>query len=429
MSYGQRPEALDTRWIFRCYAVAAAAGGFLLMAWGPMWLGAGFGGEPWAKAALIRVFGAIFAAAACWAASLVRVQSAPDRRFGLICFTAAHGLIALVLLSQQIAIWGPGLGEKAAALLGLTTVLLLYLILTAEGEALPRPLTTLFGVEPRRSAEELRSQYEQQIREAARQEERNRLARDLHDSIKQQIFVVQTAAATAQTRFESDPGGAREALEQVRAAGREAMTEMQAMLDQLRAVPLENAGLTEALKKQCDALGFRTGATVEFKLGNLPDSRQLPPGAHEALLRVAQEALANVGRHARAGKVLVSLTSVQGRLELRIEDDGAGFDPAQDPRGQGIANMRARAQELGAIFEVNSRPGAGTSILFSLPYTVAESPQVYRRKALMFAVGFAILTPFCIWRRDPLMALWAFTCGVWALRFRAAYLRVRGAAR
>ena len=418
---------MDPRWIFRCYAVVAAAGGFLLMLWGPAWLGTDIDGERWTKAALIRVFGAIIVAAACWARSLARVESAPGLRYGLLWFTAGHGLVALVLISQQVSVWGHGLGEKAATVLGLLSVLLLYLLVTAEGEPLPRPPTTLFGFAPRRSAEELRSQYEQQIREAARQEERNRLARDLHDSIKQQIFVIQTAAATAQTRFESDPDGAKAALEHVRGAGREAMTEMQAMLDQLRAVPLENAGLIEALKRQCDALGFRTGANVEFNLGVLPDSRQLPPGAHEATLRVVQEALANIGRHARAHHVVVSLTSVQGRLELRVQDDGTGFDTAQASRGLGIANMRARAQGLGGIFEASSRPGAGTSILFAIPYTVTESPDAYRRKALSFAAGFAILTPFCIWRRDPLMALFTFTSGVWALRFWAAYRRVRGA--
>ena len=399
------------------------------MAWGPMWLGKDFGGEPWAKAALIRVFGAVAAAAACWAMSLARVENPADRRYGLLCFSAAHGFVALVALSQQVSIWGRGIGEKAVMILGLTTVLLLSFLFTAEGGPLPRPVRTVFGFEPRRSADELRSKYERQIREAARQEERNRLARDLHDSIKQQIFVVQTAAATAQTRFDADPAGAKEALDHVRAASREAIAEMEAMLDQLRAVPLENTGLAEALKKQCDALGFRTGARVEFKLGDLPDARQMPPGAHEAILRAAQEAVANIGRHARARNVAISLSSVQGRVELRIEDDGAGFDLAHSPRGYGIANMRTRAEELGGIFEVSSRPGAGTSILFAVPYAITESPRTYRHKALTFTLGAAVMAPVCIWRRDPLMGLFALTWAIWGMRFWGAYRRVRGAAR
>jgi signal transduction histidine kinase len=162
-------------------------------------------------------------------------------------------------------------------------------------------VTGLFG-RHRPSAERLRSTYEDRIREAASQEERNRLARDLHDSIKQQIYAMQTAAATAQARFDGDPAGAKEALERLRESGREAMAEMEAMLDSLRASPLENTGLVEALKKQCEALQFRTGAQVDFELGTLPPSETPAPAAQHALFRVAQEALANVGRHTRAAR-------------------------------------------------------------------------------------------------------------------------------
>ena len=146
----------------------------------------------------------------------------------------------------------------------------------------------------------LRSQYAEQIRRAARQEERARLARDLHDAVKQQLFVIQTAAATVQARFENDPVGARQSVDHIRTAAREAVVEMQALIEQLQAAPLENVGLAEALKKQCEALGFRTGARIDLAVGELPRSDALPPGAHEAIFRTAQEALANIGRHARA---------------------------------------------------------------------------------------------------------------------------------
>ena len=134
--------------------------------------------------------------------------------------------------------------------------------------------------EPRQSnVRRLRSTYEEKIREAASQEERHRLARDLHDSIKQQIFVMHTAAATAQARFDIRPAPApRAAIDQVRNSAREAMAEMEAMLDQLRAAPLENNGLVEALKKQCEALRFRTGADVRLTVGELPPSETLPLG-------------------------------------------------------------------------------------------------------------------------------------------------------
>jgi len=159
------------------------------------------------------------------------------------------------------------------------------------------------------------------------------------------------------------------ALDQIRSSAREAMTEMEAMMDQMRSVPLENASLVEALKKQYEALGHRTGAQVEFRLGDLPPNETLLPGSQQAILRVAQEALANIGRHARANNVTVSLGSFIDRLELRIQDDGAGFDQLQARRGAGITNMRARAEEFGGNFNVTSGPGSGTTVVLSIPYT------------------------------------------------------------
>ncbi len=138
-------------------------------------------------------------------------------------------------------------------------------------------------------------------------------------------------------------------------------------MDQLRSVPLENSGLIDALRRQCEALGHRTGAHVQFVPGPLPPDKTLPPGAHQAILRVAQEACANIGRHARAKNVVVSLAEADKSVGLRIKDDGAGFDPYVKTGGMGIANMRARAREFGGIFFVNSRAGDGTTVTFSVP--------------------------------------------------------------
>ena len=425
MYSGQRPEAIDTRWVFRGYAAAASLAGFLLFGWGPMWFGVDLAGEPFGKAALIRVLGSIMIAAGCCAAGFAAVDDPPSRRRGLFWLAAGHAVIWLAVLTQQIAIWGSGLAERAVWFLFVVAFLLFYLWATSEGELAHGVLTSLVWSANPNSTDRLRSQYEQQIRGVARQEERNRLARDLHDSIKQQIFVIQTAAATAQARFDGDPAGARQALDQVRGSAREAVTEMQVMLDQLRAVPLENAGLVESLKKQCEALGFRTGARVEFKLGDLPPTETLPPGAHEAILRAAQEALANVGRHARAGSVLVSLGSVRRYVELRIQDDGAGFDPNRSARGEGIANMRARAEEFGGKFELASWPGNGTSVAFSIPYTATETPQEYRHEAVISGVLLAISILIQAWTKSRVMVIWSAIAAVGVVRYTVAYRRAR----
>lgn len=221
-------------------------------------------------------------------------------------------------------------------------------------------LTRWFG--PPNASETTMRERERQIRDAATQEERNRLAQDLHDSIKQEIFAIHTSAATAQARLSSDPDGARQALEQIRNSSRDAMTEMEALLDRLNPTPLENTGLVNALKKQCEALALRTGAIVDCRIGQLPDSSQLPPGAHEALFRIAQEALSNIGKHARADRVDVSLELAERDLLLTIRDNGRGFEPwgkDSPASGMGIANMRARAAAVGGQFGLVTSPGRG----------------------------------------------------------------------
>lgn len=218
----------------------------------------------------------------------------------------------------------------------------------------------------------LQQSWQDSIREAAAQQERNRLARDLHDSIKQQIFSVRVASATVEARWDSDPEGAREALAHVRRSAQEAAVEMQALLHQLRPEALANVGLVEALREQGEALGYRTGARVVVEVGELPPDEQLPPDAQEALFRIAQEALANVARHARAAHVHVHLGRAGGPedppvLELAVRDDGQGFDPAQEESGIGLRSMRERLQPFNGHLQIDSQPAAGTRLTASLP--------------------------------------------------------------
>jgi signal transduction histidine kinase len=213
----------------------------------------------------------------------------------------------------------------------------------------------------------LRSQYESQIREAARREERVRLARDLHDAVKQQLFAIQTAAATIEARLETDQSGARIAAGTVRASAHEALVEMETLIDQLQAAPMEVTGFVDALRRQCDALGYRTGAQVSLTIGALPSSTALMPGAYEALFRFAQEALHNAARHARASRVLVHFAVCAGRLELSIADNGAGFRVDEHRSGMGRRNMEARARELGGECVVASTVGGGTTVQCVVP--------------------------------------------------------------
>ena len=396
MSPGSRPEAIDSRLVFQVYAAVALPAGLVIYMW-PLLLS--MSREALASLADVRVTAAVVAAAGCIAANSVTIDDPVARRRALIGFAHAHLLLGVMVLLQWITVLSPTVPAFFGWAPVVAGLVLLYVALTGPGAdftpALPpirpdqtRPGARMFAVRNKASIGNLRSQYEQQIRQAARQEERARLARDLHDAVKQQLFAIQTAAATAQTRFATDPEGARTAIDQVRGAAREAMTEMEAMLDQLQAVPIENAGLVAFLRRQCEALGFRTGATVRFEAGTLPDHRALDPAARQAIARVAQEALSNVARHARARLVEVTLGMLEGRLTMTVKDDGSGFPPGARPHGMGMANIAARASEVGGTFEVLSQPGSGTTVRFSVPAAEIATPRPYVIRA---AVWLAVL--------------------------------------
>lgn len=378
--------------VIRVYAWVVCAAGLLLAGWGPMWMGTDLPGVPYGKAALIRMLAAAMILTGCFGAALAEVREPRALKRGLIWFLGAQ-VVAFGLLRVQVdAVFGrEELTRWMVVLMGLL-YLLVWLVATAEGvfnEKTWKPQTLFGGVEE----QALRSKYEEQIRAAAAQEERHRLARELHDAIKQQIFVAQTAAATAEARYGVDEAGTRAALGEMRGAARAAMTEMEAMLEQLRAAPLENAGLAAALKEQCEALGLRTGAEARFVLGAMPESDDMPPGSQQAMYRVAQEALANVGRHARARKVEVRLERIGNEVRLRVEDDGAGFDTNTATRGMGIENMRARAEEQGGVLEVVSHPGGGTVVELRIPCAPGMEGEAERhlKFALLWAISGAMM--------------------------------------
>jgi signal transduction histidine kinase len=408
-------RAPGIRWIFRAYAIAAGVAGLLLYAWGPMWFGVDLPGLPFYKASLIRVGGGVLMGIGCVVAALDGIDDPRARRRALLWLGGGHTVLFLVVLSQRLAVWRGGEGKPALLVLFAAMFAFFFLWSGTDVDTSCRnQLIGLFG--EGESYVNLEQRYDQQIRAAALQEERHRLARDLHDSVKQQIFAIQTAAATAQARYENDVAGARAALDQVRSAARDAMAEMEAMLDQLRAAPLETVGFVESVRKQAEALGHRTGAKIDFQVGGTIAGLTLAPGAQEALFRIAQEALANIGRHARAANVKVAIYGDPHSLHLSIEDDGQGFDPAQPERGMGLANMRGRAGEYRGRFEVDSAPGRGTRISAAMPVVARFSVAQYNRRIYGYGVGALIFLAFGVWRRDPLMLFMAVIWAVYAVR-------------
>jgi signal transduction histidine kinase len=384
MKHLAEPDALDTRIVFQNYAACAALAGLFLWV-APAGLSSNLTGIG-ARVALESMASALLAWG-CVAGGLALIEEPRSRHRALGGFAFAHAVVLIGAISAA-GFRGFDPHDIALPILLATCMLLFYFWLTGDGYR-PGHAVEFTGLFRQRTTEaSLRSDYDEQIRHAASQEERHRLARDLHDSVKQQIFAMQTAAATVQARLESDPPGVREAIERLRESGREAMSEMEAMLNSLRSSPLENVGLIEALKNQAEALQFRTGARVDLELADLPPSEALPPGGQEAIFRVAQEAFANVAKHARAPRVQVRLAGEHDRVVLRIEDEGAGFDPAAPSFGMGLANMRERASAFGADLEVNSRPGGGTRVFLAMPYTAwaRTDPRRHRNEAIAFAL-------------------------------------------
>lgn len=206
--------------------------------------------------------------------------------------------------------------------------------------------------------------------EDAVQAERNRLACDLHDSVKQQLFSISISAATARERLDSDPAGALAVLTDVQHSAQAAMVEIDALLHQLSPTPLVTIGLLEALREQGEALSYRTGATVTTTFGTLPPAERLPAGTQAALFRMAQEALSNVARHARASTVHVQLELVadENLLRLEVQDNGQGFTPTITHKGMGLTNLHARAATIGGRVELHSEPGQGTRIRIDVPF-------------------------------------------------------------
>ncbi|MCA9922680.1 MAG: sensor histidine kinase, partial [Anaerolineales bacterium] len=207
----------------------------------------------------------------------------------------------------------------------------------------------------------------QQASELAAEEERQRLARDLHDSIKQQLFSIQVSAAAAQARWDDDVEGAKTAVSDVRNSAKAALVEVNALLQQLAQHPLKTIGLAQALREQADALAYRSGANVDTNIMPLPDNEQFPPANRKALFRIAQEAMGNIARHARAQHVTISLQADAHQIELQIADNGQGFNTANVPTGMGLANMQKRADDSGGTLRIDTNPGKGTTIRFTLP--------------------------------------------------------------
>jgi signal transduction histidine kinase len=195
-------------------------------------------------------------------------------------------------------------------------------------------------------------------------EERNRVARELHDAATQTLFsLVLAARAAALSTHDAEARATITGFERRTAS---ALQELRGLVHALRPKSLERDGLAATLADHTDALRA-SGVRI---LVDAAEGVRLPLDTEHALLRIAQEALNNAMRHAPGSSVRVTLRAGARSVTLRVHDDGPGFDMAALPRtrrGMGLAAMRERAQEIGARIEIRGRPGAGTTVTVSVP--------------------------------------------------------------
>ncbi len=214
-----------------------------------------------------------------------------------------------------------------------------------------------------RMAEQLHNLL-QARQELAALEERNRLARELHDAVKQQIFAAGMQIAAARQHLAQQPRQAQAALEQAEDLIQQAQQELTALIRELRPAALAGRGLVPALREYLAQWEAQTGITADLQVQG---QRPLPLEVEQALFRVAQEALSNAARHSGARKVVVRLTWTPAAVTLEVRDDGQGFDPTRARQGLGLHSMAERVQALGGTLQVDSAPGAGTRVVASVP--------------------------------------------------------------
>jgi len=205
-------------------------------------------------------------------------------------------------------------------------------------------------------------------RERSISEERDRLARDLHDALTQRLFSLNLMLEATATRVVADPDAARASLGQARELVEAALGELRSLIFELRPPVLEMDGLVGSVRKHAELLSRAHGLDLRVEATGRDD--KIAPDVERHLFRILQEALSNVVRHASATGASVRIDVRAGEVSVVVQDDGVGFDPearAINARRLGLTSMRERAESLGGRFEVVSAPGQGTTVTARVP--------------------------------------------------------------
>ena len=221
----------------------------------------------------------------------------------------------------------------------------------------------------RRLAEDARAQAEEQRLEQERHnavlQERNRIAQEIHDTLAQSLTAIHLQLEAAGDHLRAEGELARPFIERAKELARQGLAETRRSVQALRPQLLERNGLSDALLRIAEEV--RAGAGLDVNCGIRGEPIALTPVAEDQLLRVAQEAVTNVLRHARAKRVDLVLRFEADSVVLEIADDGIGFEPQKRRESFGLVGLRERAESLGGKLTIRSDPGRGTDILVTIP--------------------------------------------------------------
>jgi signal transduction histidine kinase len=213
-------------------------------------------------------------------------------------------------------------------------------------------------------------QYASTTEHLAASQERNRLARELHDTLAHSLSGATVQLEAVQALWDVQPREARQMLDQALEATQNGLTEARRALGALRASPLDDLGLSLAISDIAKSTAARSNLHLELDAQNHIEN--LPPEVEQCIYRVAQEAMANVARHAEAKALYVAVRHNAKTLTLTIADDGRGFDPAQvNDAHYGLKGLRERAEMIGASLYVDSKLKTGTTIRLVVPLAEA----------------------------------------------------------
>ncbi|HEY9634500.1 MAG TPA: sensor histidine kinase [Coleofasciculaceae cyanobacterium] len=207
-------------------------------------------------------------------------------------------------------------------------------------------------------------QYALRIEDQATLQERNRIARDIHDSLGHSLTALNLQLETALKLLSADPEKATKFLVQAKQLGSTALQDVRQSVSTLRSNPLQGRSLEDAIASLAEEFHRSTGISPEC---NIIPTHSIPPEVITTVYRIVQESLTNISKYANATKVKIQLQTFPTQLEVIIQDNGRGFNANQNTTGFGLQGMRERTLALGGEFEINSAPTQGCKITAKLP--------------------------------------------------------------